>query len=64
MGLKHGQVLEHVTLKNRDNTPLRCRVNGKVKTWVTKPNDWRLPVKFGLKTYFYINDSNGFEWTA
>lgn len=53
----------HVSLKNRDNTPVRCRVNGKCKTWVRKPEDFRLPVKYGMYECFYITPANANEWS-
>jgi hypothetical protein len=48
---------EHKTMKNRDKSPLRARANGKIQTWKTRPGQFRLPVKYGLKTCFYIEDS-------
>lgn len=59
---KHRDEFEHVTLKNADKTPLRCRVNGQCKTWSTRPESFRLPVKHGLKTCFYITEENAHEW--
>lgn len=53
---------EHVSLKNRDGSRLRCRANGMCKTWKTRPEDFRLPVKYGLKECFYITPSNAAEW--
>lgn len=32
----------------------RCRVSGKVKTWKTRPLDWKIPVKYGLYENAYI----------
>lgn len=52
--LRHGQTLYHKVLKNRDGSALRCRVNGKCKTWVTRPGQFKLPVKHGLRECFYI----------
>ena len=61
--LKHGKILHHVKLKNSDGkTPLRCRVNGSVQTWKTKPEEFKLPVKHGLRDCFYITNSNAAEW--
>ncbi len=60
---KYRQVFHHVLLLNADNTPMRCRVNGKCKVWKTRPEDFRLPVKHGLKTCFYITPQNAGEWT-
>jgi hypothetical protein len=54
----------HVSLKNADGTPVRCRVNGACKTWKTRPNEFRLPVKHGLKSCFYITEENAHEWYA
>ena len=31
-----------------------CRRNGKTKTWVTRPNDFRIPVKIGFRSCGYI----------
>jgi len=52
----------HHSLKNADGTPMRCRVNGACKTWKTRPDEFRLPVKHGLKECFYIEPSNANEW--
>lgn len=43
---------------NADKTPMRCRSNGKCRTWKTRPNDFRLPVKRGIYEYGYIDQSN------
>lgn len=61
--LHYGQNLHHYKEKNSDGTPLRCRVNGKCKTWKTRPEDFQLPVKYGLRTCFYITPANANEWT-
>ena len=51
--LKHGDVLLNTADNNR-----RWRVNGKVKTWVTRPNEVRVPVKHGLYAYDYVTQDN------
>jgi len=56
------QVFFHVSIKNADGTPARCRVNGKCKTWKTRSNDFRLPVKHGLRNCFYITFDNAHMW--
>lgn len=61
--LHHGQILEHVTLKNADNTPLRARKNGNVKTWKTRPGEFMAPFKHGLKQCFYITQDNAGQWS-
>lgn len=62
MTLRHGQILHHKILKNSDKTPIRARVNGAVKTWKTRPAEFSLPVKHGLKDCFYITETNAHEW--
>lgn len=60
-----GKTLYHKKMRNADGTPVRCRVNGRCKTWKTRPEEFRLPVKHGLKTCFYITDCSGaHEWTT
>ena len=64
--LRHGQILHHVSMTNSGKTPMRVRVNGKVKTWKTRPDDFRIPVKYGLYTFGYVEKSvdrdNSGEW--
>lgn len=54
--LKHGDVLVHNWRNNRDGTPMRARVNGSCQTWKSKDriNEFRLPMKHGLKECFNI----------
>lgn len=54
----------HRTARNSDGSPVRCRVNGKVKLWKTRPTEFILPVKYGLRECFYINRVNAAEWTV
>jgi hypothetical protein len=58
-----GKTLYHKTRKNADGTAKRCRVNGKLKVWKTRPSDWQLPVKHGLWDFFYLAPMNAGEWT-
>ena len=37
----------------------RCRANGALKTWKTRPGDFRLPVKYGLRECSAIVPRNG-----
>lgn len=60
--LSYRQELHHVSDKNADGTPIRCRVNGKIKTWKTRPGQFQLPVKYGLRTCFYITEDNAKDW--
>lgn len=59
---RYRQEFHHVQLKNADLSPVRCRVNGKCKTWAKSPEKFRLPVKYGLKTCFYIDQNNCQNW--
>lgn len=52
----------HKVARNRDGSAVRCRANGKCKTWKTRPGEFRLPVKYGLRDYFYITNGNAREW--
>lgn len=54
----------HVTLKDSRGNPVRCRASGKCQTWKTRPNDFKLPVKYGLYQCFYITPENAAEWSA
>lgn len=55
---------EHATIKNADGTPARCRAMGECKTWKTRPDEFKLPVKHGMYQSFYITDTNAHEWNA
>jgi len=34
----------------------RARRNGATKTWKTRPNEWRIPIKAGLRSHAYLSD--------
>lgn len=56
---------EHCTMKNKsDKSPLRARRNGATKVWKTRPNDFKIPCKYGLYEYFCITQDNAGEWNA
>lgn len=46
--LSIGQTLFHIRQKNSDGSRLRARVNGKTKTWKTRPNAFEIPMKYGF----------------
>src|ERR1039457_2239385 len=52
----------HVALRNADGSALRARANGRVKLWKTRPLEFRIPVKYGLKQCFYIDNNNAHQW--
>ena len=61
--LHHSQTLYHKDLKNADGSSLRARVNGQLKLWKTRPNEFQLPMKHGMRDSFYLNEKNAHEWT-
>jgi hypothetical protein len=54
--LRVGQTLYHLKHKNADGTAQRWRVNGKVKTWKTKPHKVQVPIKHGMYAYDYLTE--------
>ena len=38
--------------------PINWRANGKCKTWKTRPDEFKLPIKHGLYQYGYITQDN------
>jgi hypothetical protein len=62
VNLRRGQVLYSTTRRASDGTPLKVRVNGKCVVWKTRPNEFRLPVKSGLRGYGFLDESNASEW--
>ncbi|HEX6824864.1 MAG TPA: hypothetical protein VF077_01000 [Nitrospiraceae bacterium] len=59
---RHGTLFYHISLKMSDGTPSRARVNGKCQTWKRRPEDFRLPMKYGLKECFSIDLANCGDW--
>lgn len=56
--LTYRTVLHHNVYRNADGTPQRWRVNGKPKTWKTRPDEVRVPLKHGLYDYGYLTHEN------
>ena len=56
--VKPGTVFHMNDETNSDGTPVRWRVTGQVKTWKTRPEQFKIPVKHGLYDYGYITESN------
>jgi hypothetical protein len=40
----------------------RWRANGACKTWKTRDEEFRLPIKYGLRGYSYLTDWNAEEF--
>ena len=60
--LRIGATLHHKELRNADGTPLRARINGRPKLWATRPEEFRLPMKYGMKNCFYITERDADQW--
>jgi hypothetical protein len=60
--LYHGLTLHHKTNRNADLTPERWRIFGQVKTWKTRPGEFRVPIKRGLYEHSYLTDKNADEY--
>lgn len=57
-----GQEIYNAFHFNADKSFQRWRVNGKCKTWKTKPEEFVVPIKHGLWTYDYLNHENAFDF--
>jgi len=44
--------------KNTDGSCQRWRRNGKTQFWKTRPEDFRVPIKYGLRRYSAIERHN------
>lgn len=44
--------------RGRTNEPIQVRSSGKCQTWKTRPNDFKLPVKYGMYESSYITQDN------
>ena len=61
MQLKRGDTLMRPNLLKPGHY-MTMRVNGKCKTWKTRPNEFSLPVKYGLRDCFYIDQNTAKDY--
>lgn len=54
----------HREARNADGTPLRAKRSGNTQTWKTRPNEFKIPVKYGMRQHFYITPQNAHQWAA
>lgn len=55
----------HRSLKYKNSTaPIEVRRNGATKYWKREPSKFRVPVKYGMYDFFYIDNSNADEWST
>lgn len=52
--------------QRKDGSCYAWRRNGQTQTWKTRPGEFRIPVKYGLRDYGQITDKNaaGFHTEA
>ena len=62
--LRQGQTVYIKGEYNSDGTAMRCRVNGKIQTCKTRPNDVKVPIKRGLYEFGYITSRNLTNFTS
>jgi len=56
--LTPGDIIYHKTQTNYNGSSQQWRINGKVKTWKTRPNEVRVPIKRGMYEYDYLTHRN------
>ncbi len=52
----------HMIETNADGSPCRARRNGKTQVWITRPAEFKIPVKFGFARTFYITEKEAHQW--
>ena len=57
-GLRVGQIVYVIDQHNANGTPMKAKVSGRVRTWVTKPEKVQVPIKHGLRDSSYITETN------
>jgi len=53
----------HISKLDSRKEPMKVRRNGATKYWKTRPNEFKIPVKYGLYEYGYIDQNNAAQWT-
>ena len=56
--LRSGQTIYMREERNSDGSAVRWRVTGKVKLWKRSPDRVQVPLKHGLYTHGYLDESN------
>lgn len=56
--LSYGKQLHHSTLTKADGSCAIYRVSGVPKTWVTRPMEVRVPLKYGLNGNSYLTEKD------
>ena len=53
---------KHLTEKYVNGRPKEVRRTGKTKTWKTRPDDFSIPVKYGMYESFHITQDSAQVW--
>lgn len=53
--------IQTIGVREEGNKIREMRVTGKVKTWKTRPEDFKIPVKYGLYQSAYVGNVDGCE---
>lgn len=61
---RYGQEFWLRNERSADGVARRVRVSGKCQTWKTRPDEFKLPVKYGLYQSFYITNANAGEFST
>lgn len=61
--LKYRDEIYHKDLKDSQGHSVRAKVNGKIQLWKTRPTEFRLPMKHGLRDTFQLTQDNADQWT-
>lgn len=56
--LRYGQIVYIVGAYDSNGHASRARVNGRVQTWKTRPNEVKVPLKRGLYDTGYLTERN------
>ena len=56
--LRHGDTIYELGEANAIGTPKRWSVNGAIKLWKTRPKEFKVPIKHGLRTHDYLTHEN------
>lgn len=54
--LRPGRIMYAIGQYNADGTAMRAKVNGKVQTWKTRPDEVKIPYKRGMYEYGYVTE--------
>jgi hypothetical protein len=58
-------VFYHRTMKYADGrTAIQVRRNGRTKIWKRQPDKFSIPVKYGFRDCFYIDNRNAADWST